>query len=84
MIKAQDGSFIEMMQQDENPRPQRTVLTSGLSHIAFRVKNLDSAIEELDKHKVKWISEVLPAIGGGRLRTFVDPDGNMLQIVERI
>ena len=30
-----------------------------------------------------WTGDEAEAVGGGRLRNFVDPDGNMLQIVER-
>lgn len=83
ILKAPDGTFLEMMQQDDSNRPERNVLTSGFSHLALRVSNLDEAIAELDEKGVKWISDVFGAIGGGKLRNFEDPDGNMLQIVER-
>ena len=83
IIKASDGTFIEMMQKDESLRPERTVLTPGYSHLAFRVGNLDEAISHLDQKKVIWLSEIVDAIGGGRLRSFQDPEGNMLQIVQR-
>lgn len=83
IIKSPDGTFMEMMQKDENARPTRTVLTAGISHLAFRVTNLQQAIERLDKAGVKWLSEIVPAIGGGKLRTFADPEGNVLQIVDR-
>ena len=29
------------------------------------------------------VARALPAIGGGMLRSFYDPEGNMLQIVQR-
>lgn len=83
IIKAPDGTFIEMMQKDDTERPIRTVLTSGLSHLAFRVTNLKDAMAFLDSKGVKWLGDVAPAIGGGNLRSFEDPDGNMLQIVQR-
>ena len=83
IIKSPDGTFMEMMQKDENARPTRTVLTAGISHLAFRVTNLQQAIERLEKAGVKWLSEIVPAIGGGKLRTFTDPEGNVLQIVDR-
>lgn len=83
ILKTPDGAFLEMMQQDNSKRPERNVLTSGFSHLALRVTNLEEAIKELDSKGVKWISEIFPAIGGGNLRNFEDPDGNMLQIVQR-
>lgn len=83
IIKSPDGTFMEMMQKDENARPTRTILTAGISHLAFRVTNLQQAIDQLDKAGVKWLSEIVPAIGGGKLRTFADPEGNVLQVVDR-
>ena len=83
IIKAPDGSFIEMMPEDESPRPQRNVCTPGLSHLAFRVGDMDEAIVELDKCNVVWLGAEFEAVGGGRIRNFSDPEGNMLQIVQR-
>ena len=83
LLKAADGSFIEVMPIDETQRPERTTWTPGWSHLALRVENMDAAIEYLDTHNVKWLSEVVPPVGGGKLRSFEDPEGNMWQIVER-
>lgn len=83
IIKAADGTFIEIMPKDENPRQDRTVCTPGYSHLALRVNNLNAAIEYLESKGIVWTSEVFGAKGGGNLRNFEDPDGNMLQIVER-
>jgi glyoxylase I family protein len=83
IIQSPDGTFIEMMQKDENERPPWTVLMPGFSHLAFRVGNLDQAIALLDQKGVSWMGDPVPAIGGGMLRSFSDPEGNMLQIVER-
>jgi len=83
ILKSADGTFMEMMEKDDNSRPGRTLLTAGISHLAYRVNKLQDAIETLDKAKVQWLSEIVPAIGGGKLRTFADPEGNVLQIVDR-
>ena len=83
ILKSPDGTFLEMMQKDDTARPERTVLSPGFSHLALRVNNLDEAISYLNDKKVKWISEVVGAIGGGQLRSFEDPEGNMLQVVAR-
>ena len=83
ILQAPDGTLFEMMQKDASARPKRQVLTPGWSHLALRVDNLAEAIRHLDEQQVRWLSEIVPAIGGGQLRSFADPEGNMLQVVER-
>lgn len=83
ILRAPDGSLLEIMPKDENPRPERTVWTPGWSHVALRVDNFESAMADLDRHGVHWLGDVVEAIGGGRVRSFTDSDGNMLQIIER-
>ena len=83
IIKAPDGTYIEIMPKDENLRPERTTCTPGWSHLALRVSDMDAAIAGLDKHGVAWEGPEFEAVGGGRIRNFTDPEGNLLQIVER-
>lgn len=83
IIKAADGSYIEIMPKDDNPRQQRTVCTPGLSHLALRVSDFEAAVAQLDSKGVVWTSGVFEAKGGGKIRNFEDPEGNMLQIVDR-
>lgn len=83
IIKAPDGSFIEVMPEDGSIRPERAVCTPGWSHLALRVSDMDKAIEDLDRHNVVWDGPEFGAVGGGRIRNFSDPEGNMLQIVQR-
>ncbi|MCR9064929.1 MAG: VOC family protein [Cytophagales bacterium] len=83
MLKAQDNSLLEIMPIDENERPKRTTWTPGWSHIAIRVSDIQKAIEALDEVGVQWGGELANAIGGGQVRNFFDPEGNMLQILER-
>lgn len=83
ILRAGDGTLLEIMPRDETARPKRTTWTPGWSHLAIRVSDFDTAHRLLDERGVPWSGEVAEAIGGGRLRNFVDPDGNMLQIVER-
>lgn len=83
MLRAPDGSLIEIMPRDETDRPQRTTWTPGWSHLALRVSNFEEAEKALDKIGVPWMGDSVDAIGGGKLRSFSDPEGNMLQIVER-
>lgn len=83
IIEAADGTMIEVMPKDENPRQSRTVCTPGWSHLAIRVSDMDKAMAELDKAGVVWEGPEFEAVGGGRIRNFNDPEGNMLQIVQR-
>jgi glyoxylase I family protein len=83
MIIAPDGTLIEIMPKDENPRQNRTVCTPGWSHLALRVSDMDKAIAALDTFGVKWEGAEFDAVGGGRIRNFSDIEGNMVQIVQR-
>lgn len=83
LLKAPDGSILEILPKDENPRPVRTNLTPGWSHVAFGVDDIEAGIQHLDQHGIRWSSVLSPATGGGRVRTFFDPEGNVLQLIER-
>ncbi|WP_247236660.1 VOC family protein [Telluribacter sp. SYSU D00476] len=83
MLKAPDGTLLEVMPRDSTQRPERTTWTPGWSHVAFRVASIADAIAYLDTKGVVWTGEVVEAIGGGKVRSAMDPDGNMIQILER-
>ncbi len=55
----------------------------GLSHLAFRVDDFERWEALLDARGVRWTGGPVEAMGGGKLRSFLDPEGNLLQIVER-
>jgi glyoxylase I family protein len=84
MLLAPDNTLLEIMPIDDTPRPTRTTWTPGWSHLALRVENIEQAIAYLEEHNVTWTSDLTDAIGGGRVRAFADPEGNMLQVVERV
>ena len=84
MLRAPDNSLFEVMPIDDTTRPERTTWTPGWSHLALRVKDIEQAIVHLDSHNVTWTSDLIDAIGGGRVRAFADPEGNMWQVVERV
>jgi glyoxylase I family protein len=83
MLKAPDGTLLEIMPKDDTLRQSRTTWTPGWSHLALRVENIETAITYLDGHKIVWGGEVINAIGGGKVRNCFDIEGNMLQILER-
>ena len=83
ILRAPDGTLMEVMPRDDSPRPERSTWTPGWSHLAIRVDDFDRAEALLEERGVEWTGAEMGAIGGGRVRNFADPDGNMLQIVER-
>ncbi|MDR3194425.1 MAG: VOC family protein [Tannerella sp.] len=83
IVKAPDGTLIEIMPKDETARPERTVNTPGWSHLALRVSDIDAAIAALDAKGVDWAGAEFEAVGGGRIRNFTDPEGNLLQVIQR-
>ncbi|MBZ0256949.1 VOC family protein [bacterium] len=83
LLKAPDGSYLEIMTANADPRASRQNHTPGLSHLAFRVSNFDEALQALDERGVCWFGEEGPALGGGRVRSFYDLEENLIQIVER-
>lgn len=83
LLKAPDGVILEILPIDENPRQLRTNLTPGWSHVAFGVDDIEAGITHLDSYNVVWTSPLSPATGGGQVRTFKDPEGNTLQLVQR-
>lgn len=76
------GGMVEMMPDDETPPPGRELFDRGISHVAIRVTDLQAAIESLRSDGVE-VEEPKPAAGGGQVANFRDPDGNVLQVVER-
>ena len=83
LLSAPDGSFLEIMCANSDPRAARQNHTPGLSHLAFRVEEFDEALRLLDERAVRWFGEEGAALGGGRVRSFFDPEGNLVQIVQR-
>lgn len=83
MLKAPDGTYLEIIPKDDTVRIERTIWTPGYSHLALRVINLDEAIATLDTKGITWTSDVFDAIGGGKIRNAADCEGNMIQILER-
>ena len=83
MLKAPDGTLLEIMPKDDTLRQSRTTWTPGWSHLALRVENIEEAVEYLDTKNIVWGGEVINAIGGGKVRNAFDSEGNMIQILER-
>ena len=77
------GMMIEVMPRNDTARHERNSHEPGISHVAWAVADFDAALAHLKAKNVKFLSDVIPAIGGGRIISFADCEGNMTQIVER-
>ena len=55
----------------------------GLRHMALRVSDFEAAYAKLKAAGVQFLGEPGEAVGGGRIVSFRDPEGNELQIVQR-
>ncbi len=78
------GMMIEVMPRNSTPRHERNSHEPGISHVAWYVPDFDAALAHLKTKNVKFLSEVIQAVGGGRIISFADGEGNMMQIVERV
>jgi glyoxylase I family protein len=79
------GAVIELMAVKHMGPPPIEIPTHcpGLRHLALRVKNFDEAHKKLTSAGATFIGQPGIAVGGGRIQSFRDPEGNELQIVER-
>ncbi len=80
------GAMIELMPvRDPGPDPDAFArYQPGLRHLALRVSNFDMAYDQLKSLGVKFLFEPANnAVGGGKIVSFRDPEGNELQIVQR-
>ncbi len=77
------GMMLEIMPRNEHVRRPRDSHDPGISHVAWRVDDFDAAYAHLSAGGVGFVGAVVQAVGGGRLISFVDCEGNLMQIVER-
>ena len=59
-------------------------LAPGQFHLALRVADFGKAVQRRKTAGGVIISEAVTAMGGGKLANFRDPEGNQLQIVQRL
>jgi len=74
---------IELMPDDREDRSAREPFTRGISHIAFAVDDLGEWESRLSSLGIRWMGLAVEAVGGGKVRSFLDPEGNMVQVVQR-
>lgn len=67
---------------DGSPRRMNAV---GFTHLSFRVDNADILAEAVVEHGGRLLADRTVVFGGGnRGMMLTDPDGNMLELIERV
>ncbi len=83
-----DGVRIELLSYtrpettgDGTPRPMNAV---GLTHLSFRVDDVDALSAAIVTHGGRLLADRTVAfVGGNRGLMLTDPDGNLLELIER-
>lgn len=80
-IKGEIGSAIEIMPANDTPPVKADFWDAGIRHLAILVTDFDPAYRRLQEVGAELVGEERKAIGGGRLQSFRDPEGNIAQIL---
>jgi catechol 2,3-dioxygenase-like lactoylglutathione lyase family enzyme len=75
---------VEIVPATEAPRAERDRNDAGWSHLAFTVSDFDALVERLRAKGVEFAGAPSGAPGERRLAFFLDLEGNVLQLVQRV
>ncbi|WGE85420.1 VOC family protein [Actinobacillus equuli] len=81
-LRFADGSQIELFSFPNPPKRPNSPEACGLRHLAFRVKDVQQAVEFLAKNAVECELIRIDELTGKRFTFFKDPDGLPLEFYE--
>lgn len=81
-IMAPDKSMIELIKTNEEGGILGPKI-SGFRHLAFTVDEFDETVDKLKHEKIEIISEPKTSQDGTKIFFFRDPEGNILQLINR-
>ncbi|WGE56973.1 VOC family protein [Actinobacillus equuli] len=81
-LRFADGSQIELFSFPNPPQRPNSPEACGLRHLAFRVKDVQQAVEFLAKNAVECEPIRIDDVTGKRFTFFKDPDGLPLEFYE--
>lgn len=81
-LRFSDGSQIELFSFPVTPPRFTAPETCGLRHLAFRVENIEQAVEFLQKNAIAHEDIRIDDLTGKRFTFFRDPDGLPLEFYE--
>jgi glyoxylase I family protein len=80
-VRASNGTLLEIIPSEGDRAPQQ-MKDPGIRHLAITVDNFDTAVEELRKRGIEFLTQPT-AVQGNRLIFFSDADGNYLHLIQR-
>ncbi|WP_150538990.1 SMU1112c/YaeR family gloxylase I-like metalloprotein [Actinobacillus vicugnae] len=81
-LRFADGSQIELFSFPNSPKRPNSPEACGLRHLAFKVKDVQQAVEFLQKNAVACEPIRIDELTGKRFTFFKDPDGLPLEFYE--
>jgi len=81
-LRMPDGAQIELFSFPSPPPRTSRPEACGLRHLAFRVTNLDTAVEALREHEIEPEPIRVDEYTGKRFTFFADPDDLPLELYE--
>ena len=82
-IALPDGDMIEVCKAADKDRAPATFEEAGLRHLAFTVESYDEFAERLAAAGIEFYNDSHVVPPDNRVNFFEDPEGNILQIVQR-
>ena len=82
-VKGEVGSAIEVMPANDTSVTRADFWDAGIRHIAIITTDFDDAMATLQKLGVELVGPERVPVGGGRLQSFRDPEGNIAQVLWR-
>lgn len=83
ILRLPGDTLIEIYQANSSAPQTADNKLAGWRHLALRVPSIAAAKTELEGRGVTFTDSVKPAMGGGKVLFFADPEGNLLHLVER-
>jgi glyoxylase I family protein len=80
-VRGSNGTLIEFIPSEGERAPQQ-MKDAGIRHMAITVDDFDTAMEELKKRGIEFLTQPTEMLGN-RLIFFSDADGNFLHLIQR-
>ncbi len=79
-VRASDGSMLEMI-PSKGDAVECGMRTQGIRHLAIKADDFDAGVQDLQAKGIEIVEFV--KAGPNRLAFFLDPDGNILHLIDR-
>lgn len=83
-VKAKDSAFVIGIGQKSDEHENDGMVIGSNTVLTLTVDNIQDAITALTAQGVKFMGDVVEVPGHVKMISFVDPDGNHMQLVEKL